>query len=1017
MKRKLFIILLSIATFCCALGLVACDTETTPDNPNSKQYTVTYDANGGFFEDGSSAFTQMIDSGSKLTAPVSPTKAGSDFIGWATAKDGETLWQFAIDVVTKDITLYATWEEQSASVISIDGASIDEQEKSIYMLVDKDTDSVSLSDKVVCSSGCVWGLYFDEAGQSVIPTKIAVLSDGDNISYIIVNTNDGNDINVYELKIHKSYPVTVNYYDNGNELIQTDSIYSGYEYKISFSPNIDGYTFNYWLDDDGQKIEKITPYLSVNLYAVCTVNTYTATLNVNGGNELQKLEYIQTYGEPFSFEVPSRTGYTFGGWYYGNTQITNAKGVSLEDWSYTSDKTFTAKWSANAYTVTLNKDAENSGAVDGDGEYNYDSVATITSTTSDGYTWLGWYGENGELVTNEARYSFVMGLDVSYTAKWMACPVTLEKSNEEAGIVSGVYGATYLDKETTVIAETNSGYTWIGWYDGDTQLTKDLSYTFTMSAERVTYTAKWIKVTLEANNTEAGLVPELTGKYKVGEEVTFVAETNSGYVWLGWYNGEIEITKELIYTAAMPSENVTYTAKWIAVPIVLNQNSNVAGTITALDGKYVLNEELTITAETKDGYNFIGWFSGDELLTGENSYKIIMTDENKTYTAKWDVNITYLGSDGNVNLYDDANIEILSEINDRKLSGWYLFKGTVSSDCTLTVENEAHIILADGCDWSVNNIIVEYAKAINIYSQSSGESAGKLTINHNFGGADGKDGVEGKTGESGYSTGQQELKAGKIGGNGTPGSRGGDCGAIIINGGIISANNIGGGNGGRGGAGGKGGFGGSGIKNSTSGGRGGAGGNGSTGGAGGNCGTIIINGGAVSATKIGGGNGGDGGDGGAGRNGASAYIDKYNSYAGWGGSGGNGGDGGWGGSGGNGGRIIINGGTVSAARIGGGISGNGGAMGKKGKGGGGTAGGGKDGTDGRAGGRRDNGINAVIYFNGPQSDWVINESSTENADLYYYSENEPPFNVDETGYDGNYWHYVNGEIVVWTKTI
>jgi hypothetical protein len=38
-----------------------------------------------------------------------------------------------------------------------------------------------------------------------------------------------------------------------------------------------------------------------------------------------------------------------------------------------------------------------------------------------------------------------------------------------------------------------------------------------------------------------------------------------------------------------------------------------------------------------------------------------------------------------------------------------------------------------------------------------------------------------------------------------------------------------------------------------------------------------------------------------------------------------------------------------------------------------------------------------------------------NATRYYYSENEPNTGNDKTGYNGKYWHYVDGEIVVWKK--
>ena len=62
-----------------------------------------------------------------------------------------------------------------------------------------------------------------------------------------------------------------------------------------------------------------------------------------------------------------------------------------------------------------------------------------------------------------------------------------------------------------------------------------------------------------------------------------------------------------------------------------------------------------------------------------------------------------------------------------------------------------------------------------------------------------------------------------------------------------------------------------------------------------------------------------------------------------------------------------------------------------------------------------------IYYKGTKENWdAINISSTSNdyfinATRYYYSETEPSLNEEATAYDDNYWHYVDGEVVVWTK--
>lgn len=504
MKKKLLIAFIAIiAALCCVFGLTACDSgiggsvEQGGNTDNTKKYTIIYNANGGMFADGAETVTQTAESGATLTAPNSPVRAAYAFGGWTTDKNGKTLWKFASDTVTGNLTLYAVWEEQAAAIISADGATIDESEMSVFMLVDNKTDSVSLANKIVCSSDSVWKLYYDKLGQTEIPTKIAAgqsgfLSDGDNMFYIVVTSSGGSQVNVYELTVHRSYSVSVNYYDNKNLLIYTDYTYTGYEYNINYKPDITGYTFNYW-KKSGSEVTSVTPYSSVSLYADCTAKTYTATLKVNGGDELVKTEYTATYDESFSLSTPTRTGYSFGGWYIDSEQITGANGASLESWTYTTDKTLTANWTVNSYKVTLNRDLSEGGTVTGSGNHDYDSHVTITASTNRDFTWLGWYDKDGGLLTDELSYTFKMGLDVAYTAKWIECPVTFEKSLPAAGTLT--YTAeTVAGGEYTVTAQTNRGYIWLGWYNGEELLTTEVSYNYTIPSSgenAATYTAKW----------------------------------------------------------------------------------------------------------------------------------------------------------------------------------------------------------------------------------------------------------------------------------------------------------------------------------------------------------------------------------------------------------------------------------------------------------------------------------------------------------------------------------------------
>ena len=76
--------------------------ETKPQEPVLKQYTVTFNSNGG-----SGVDSQTITEGNKVQKPNDPTRAGHTFAGWTLNGNN---YDFS-KAVTSDITLIAKWTE------------------------------------------------------------------------------------------------------------------------------------------------------------------------------------------------------------------------------------------------------------------------------------------------------------------------------------------------------------------------------------------------------------------------------------------------------------------------------------------------------------------------------------------------------------------------------------------------------------------------------------------------------------------------------------------------------------------------------------------------------------------------------------------------------------------------------------------------------------------------------------------------------------------------------------------
>lgn len=427
MKKRFLIMIALVCCLVLAAGiLAACNsnegTQTGGQTPgggtpgigdNDEVYrTVTFDLNGG---DGSLAPRKYVV-GELMVLPT-PTRDGYRFIGWQDASGKE--YDNSTAMPDKNLTLYAQWEA-TAGIISVEGGTIDGEE--IFMLVESSVDSVSLASRVKCAEGMIWRLYHDSLGQQEIPTKIAAgsngrLNNGDNVFYIVVTSTDATQVSVYSLTIHRSYAASVRFYD-GDELLYTDTAYTGYEYVVDYTPDIPGCVFHYWETADGNECTSFIPWGSVSLYANKTINAYKATLRDDYDANVNGKEISVTHGETFVFPVSQRSGYSFLGWYVGDEQLTSSDGRSLDVWSYTSDQTVTAKWQINSYAVALLININGAGELYGAGNYEYASIASIKAKPYLGYEFTGWY-DGDKLLSKQPSYTFSLpAMDVNYTAKF-----------------------------------------------------------------------------------------------------------------------------------------------------------------------------------------------------------------------------------------------------------------------------------------------------------------------------------------------------------------------------------------------------------------------------------------------------------------------------------------------------------------------------------------------------------------------------------------------------------------------
>ncbi|MDD7766436.1 MULTISPECIES: Rib/alpha-like domain-containing protein [Anaerococcus] len=82
----------------------------------SEETLITFDANGGKFDDDSTTKTDDIKDG--VQAPKNPTQDGKEFLGWASTPDATEAEAGILDNVTEAKTVYAVWKDAETQKIA-----------------------------------------------------------------------------------------------------------------------------------------------------------------------------------------------------------------------------------------------------------------------------------------------------------------------------------------------------------------------------------------------------------------------------------------------------------------------------------------------------------------------------------------------------------------------------------------------------------------------------------------------------------------------------------------------------------------------------------------------------------------------------------------------------------------------------------------------------------------------------------------------------------------------------------
>lgn len=398
------------------------------------------------------------------------------------------------------------------------------------------------------------------------------------------------------------------------------------------NPTKKGYSFEGWTGTN-----LITPSKEVTIskgsygelvyFANWNADSYTIHLDSDGGECISN-EVVATYDANFELPFPTRIGYTFLGWYDGETKWDS--GV----WQRASDLYLKAKWETKVFALSFELNGGSSGQLPSSYTY-FDDDIHVSNPSRTGYAFKGWTGTDlAEPTTDLIIASHSLG-DKQFEAQWegLTYQVTFDLGggSMDKNVMTVIFGEAC---ELPVPAKT--GYSFEGWKYSNTFITSGIW----AIPNDVMLVAQWDIAVFDLSFDLAGgtidVEPPSTYTY-FDEDINVPDPTRKGYTFSGWKNlDNNEITPSGLVIPSGSLENKAFIALWNGVSYHVTFDAN-GGDCDISETNIVFGSEVTLPVPTKAGSYFNGWWIDNVTILYDGKWEI---DHDVSLVAHWRTNPT-----------------------------------------------------------------------------------------------------------------------------------------------------------------------------------------------------------------------------------------------------------------------------------------------------------------------------------------------------------------------------------------
>lgn len=312
------------------------------------------------------------------------------------------------------------------------------------------------------------------------------------------------------------------------------------------------------------------------------------------------------------------------------------------------------------------------------------------------------------------------------------------------------------DSTVTISNPTKTGYTFTGWtitgYDSTTsghtgsawtgETRTDYSNLTTEDGATVTFTAKWTKEAPKAANlqTTGDLGIKATSHpdkavVNIGSNVQVSAVLNTGYVFKGWYNGDVKVSDDLSFVYTMPNKDTVLTAKTTPINYTISYDLNGGTVVVNNPTSYnIETPTFTLNNPVRLGYVFVGWTGSNGTTTPQKNVSIYKgSTGNKSFkanfTARTDTPYTVeyyqMNLDGKT--YTKHESKTFTGTTDTKVASLDTLKKTYTGFTYAYAENADAIINGNG-----NTVVKLYYSRNQYYLNLNGYLKQRTDTNGNM---------------------------------------------------------------------------------------------------------------------------------------------------------------------------------------------------------------------------------------------------------------------------------------------